>query len=257
MKKSTILFILFLLSNLLYSQQGRFSFGVTSSFGLHGVEPPFQWENKKESQSRIDIGIRRPKINFSTTFLLRYALYKDRKVNLNLTLECGYDFSTMRKEWHFRNGYDNEFDQYSNEVRIIHELKAHHIIVPAKINVEFKQIIFSMGLIGTRVLSASVDRTKKRREDIPLGLWSDEEITWKSNKVGSENREYNAPYLTTYTGLRGTAGIGYYLSENLIIGADLSNNLGSGFIRVYVNSDSPSRFYYASNTATIRLIMIL
>ena len=257
MRKSIILVVLILISNLLYSQESRFSIGVRSNFGIHGIDPPFRWETKKEALSRIDIGIIKPKINFSSAILFRYSLVESIKMNLNLTLEFGYDFSTLRKEWHFRSGYDEEFFTYSDEVRIIHELKSHHLIAPVKINFEFGKFIYSMGLIGSRVLSASVDRTKRSRGNVGSSTWIDEEVIWKANTKESEIREYNSPYLTNYTGLEGTIGIGYYLSDKIIIGMDLNRNFSNRFIKVYVNSDDPSEFYYESDKATIKLILML
>lgn len=257
MRKSIILVVLILISNLLYSQESQFSIGVRANFGIHGIDPPFRWETKKEALSRIDIGIKKPKINFSSAILFKYSLVESIKMNLNLTLELGYDFSTLRKEWHFRRGYDKDFLTYSDELRIIHELKSHHLIVPVKINFEFGKFIYSIGLVGSRVLSASVDRTRKSRKNDGSSTWIDEEVTWKANTKESEIREYNSPYLTNYIGLEGTIGIGYYLADKLILGIDLNRNLSNNFIKVYVDSDDPSGFYYESDKATIKLILML
>ncbi len=259
MKKSTLLFIIMVWSSVVYAQHKRFSIGLKSSVGIHGIKPPLFWGNRDESSASIDIGIRRPKINFSSALLLKYALNKGQKVNWTLSIGCGYDYAAMRKEWHFRRGYDPNFVQYLSELRIIHELQSHHLIIPISINIEvFKKVIFSGGLIRTKILSASIDRTAKRSIDLSAGTWMDEEVTWKANEAkGVPNNNFNTPFLTQQMGLEGTIGFGYYLSDNLIVGVDLMANLSSGFIRVYVDSQQPSDFFYASHKAVLSLMFTL
>lgn len=259
MKKFLLFFILILCSDVGYSQYKRFSVGLRSSLGLHGVRPPFAWGSKHVRPARIELGFLRPKINFSSALLLKYSLNKGQKVNWNLTLECGYDYSELRKEWHFRSGYDTEFIQYLRELRIIHELKSHQLIVPIKLNFElFKKVIFSAGIVSTRVWSASIDRTKKNSIDLSLGTWIEEEQTWKANNEDDlPNSLFNVPFLTNANGFEATVGFGYYLSERLIVGADLNANLSNGAIRVYPNTTNPSDFFYASHKATVRVVFML
>lgn len=259
MKKIFLFFILLVSSDIAYSQHKRFSIGLRSNLGLHGVSPPFAWGSRHDNPPRIDLGFRRPGISFSAAVFLKYSLNKGQKVNWNLTLGGAYDFSTQRKEWHSRSRYDTEFIQYQREVRIIHQLKSHQFSVPIKVNAElFKKVIFSVGLVGTRVISATIDRTKKNSVDLLSGTWIDEKNTWKADKVEPVPRSvFNVPFLTDANGFEGTIGFGYYLSERLIIGADLNAMLSSGFIRVYTNFSNPSDFYFASHKATVRLAFMV
>ncbi len=251
---TTFLFVLTCLS--LSLAQDRLQFGLRSNIGVFGLTHPKGYDIEDKVLGRVDGFYKYPKLAFSLEVLTEYTFMRAGDWSMALQLGLGYNYISFRKEWHFERGYDADFINYTSEQQIIHELEALYLTLPLRGSLKFRKFKGSLGLSGSRVFFASIDRTFRSRSGSPLGEWYMEKKHWRAFKKQKDYNEINTPYLSHLFSLQGIISLEYQITKKLFIGIENRRFYYLPSLHVHFDTNNDGAFFYNGKMWSLSVLFI-
>ncbi len=250
----SILFLLLLLSPV--AAQDRLQFGLRSNIGLFGVRYPKGYELEEENSFRKDDYYQYANLAFTAGVLMEYTFYKKGDFSMAVQTEFGYTYTSFKKVWGFHRGFDETLNTYIRERDIIHDLKAIYLSLPIRGSMQYKRWKGSLGVVGSRVFSATADRNNRTRENVPFTEWVDAKTHWRATKTNNEADELFTPYLTHLYTWQGIMSLEYQLTKNIFIGLE-----GRRFYRPMslvsnISLDEAQVFYYKGDMLSLSFLYV-
>lgn len=257
MKTKSIIIILLLFSFLgPIIAQGHLQFGVRSNIGLFGIKYPRGYELINETLLRKDDYYQYANIAFSGGILMDYTFYKKKDFSMALQAELDYTYTSFKKEWGFQRGFDASLTTYTVDQQVIHKLKAFYLSLPIRGSMQYKKWKGSIGVVGSRVFSATIDRNFRTRSGRPLGEWVDNETHWRSTKKANGDIKTYVPYLSHYYSWQGIMSLEYQLTKNIFIGLEGRRFYHAPSLSLFVNSDDAQVFFFKGDMLSLSFLYI-